>query len=578
MKKINKNRVLFFIFNLILGLNMSFPALALEEDSIPENVVSIKEDSLSFSEKGELQFQVDVADGYFSYLEKFKLEISDLQIKDLKFDPVVTFFDKTFNKNKKGVRNLTPASAKYTIQKSADLKSGDLLNVTLSYQACTPEYCLFPTTTEFKYTITKADAKLLGKNNSPGWLSGGIFYALIFVFFTGLLTSLTPCVYPLIPITLAVLGREKADTKLKGFSKSLIYVLGMASTYSGLGILAATSGFMFGSLLSNTYFVGFLGLILFLAALSMFDLFEIKAPAFLNKGGSGKKKSLLGIFISGAFSGLVVGPCVGPVLVGILSYVSTSGDVLKGFLFLFTFALGLGSLIIVLGTFSGLIDKLPKSGNWMVWVKKGLGFVFILMIAYFFAPLLDVRSLVLLMSFVFFVFSLLMVYKYKKNDSGATKLEKALFKALLFFSCVVAGLSLTLNNERFERLVGYSDSTYINSQWEIFSEEKLSQAKTNEEIVILDFYADWCAACKELKHITFADKRVLEYKKEGRKIRWLYFDATKPTKLLTQYKEKYKILGLPTILIFDSTGEQRADLTLTGFEGPEDFLKRLDKL
>jgi thiol:disulfide interchange protein DsbD len=306
----------------------------------------------------------------------------------------------------------------------------------------------------------------------------------------------------------------------------------------------------------------------------MFDVFEIKFPAFLEKFNNGQKKSMIGIFISGIFSGLVVGPCVGPVLVGILGYVSTSGDLIQGFIFLFTFALGLGSLIIVLGTFSSLIDKLPKSGSWMVWVKKALGLVFVLMIGYFLKPILGAQPFIIAMAFVFLLLSIVMLGHYKKTGS-ASSMEKALFRTVLVFSLLVGVSVYFMSSERFERLVGYNSSTYLNTEWDVFSEEKLALAKENGHVVVLDFYADWCAACKELKHITFSDERVLNY---SDKIKWLYFDSTKPSAKLAEYKEKYKIMGLPTILIFDQNGELRKDLTLTGFEGPEKFLNRLEKL
>ncbi|MGH1469294.1 MAG: cytochrome c biogenesis protein CcdA [Bdellovibrionales bacterium] len=556
----------------ILATAAAAPAFS-QTDEVPEDIVSLKAERVEFvgTEK-DIKFQVLVKEGFFAYLDKFSLEIDGREAENLSFDPVVTFFDKTFNKNKRGIKNSALGSAQ--LASATSYKAGDTISIKLGYQACTVEYCLFPTKVTYKQILSKEEARALSRLSSPDWLKGGLFYALLFIFFTGLLTSLTPCVYPLIPITLAVLGREKSDTKLNGFIKSSTYVLGMALTYALLGMLAATSGFMFGSLLSNIYFISILCFILFLAALSMLDVFEIKSPAFFNNFGSGKKKSLSGIFISGAFSGLVVGPCVGPVLVGILSYVSSSGDLFKGFLLLFVFALGLGSLIIVLGTFSNLIDRLPKSGGWMVWVKKVLGLVFVLMMGYFLKPILETQVFFIVMASVFMGLSSIMLWHYKKIGY-ASSMEKALFRTLLICSVLAGSSVYFMSSERFERLVGYNSSTYLNTHWDVFSEEKLTLAKKNGNVVILDFYADWCAACKELKHITFADKRVLDY---SAKIKWLYFDATKPSETLTEYKEKYQIMGLPTILFFDTDGELKKNMTLTGFEGPDKFLERLKKL
>lgn len=544
-----------------------------DSDQVPDNVVIVSNQLIEFIPPNKIQFQVQVHEGFFSYLDKFSLEIEGLKTSNLKFDPVVSFFDKTFQKNKEGLKNLASGKAEIQLSSTAlNFNADQDLKVKLNYQACTPEYCLFPTSYEFTQKITFENAKMLNQLKTPSWMNNGLLYSILFIFLAGLITSLTPCVYPLIPITIAVLGRQKADTKMKGFIKSLIYVLGLALTYSALGIIAATTGFMFGSLLSNIYFLAFLSFVLFIAALSMFDVLEIKSPQFLNKYNSGSQKSYLGIFISGAFSGLVVGPCVGPVLIGVLSYISTTRDIFTGFIFMFAFAMGLGSLIILLGTFSNLIDKIPKSGQWMNLVKKGLSFVFLLMIAYFLKPLLDIRSLVIVFSLILFIFSAVIVYKNIKNGPS---LELSIFKSLAMCALIVSILSFSLGTERFERFVGYSSSTYANTHWEVFTEENLKQAKENGQMVILDFYAEWCAACKELKHITFADPKVLKYSDN---IKWLYFDSTKSTPQLDVYKKRFSILGLPTVLFFNSKGELRSDLTLTGYEKPELFLERLKKL
>lgn len=561
------------ILSQIVFLNLISANQADNQQDVPENVVVVLDQTLSLKNLDELEFKVQVHEGFFSYLDKFSLEIEGLSITELKFDPIVTFFDKTFQKNKEGLKGIATGKAKVKITNlQSPFDESQKLNVKLNYQACTTEYCLFPQTYEYNHQLTADQSKFLNQLKSPKWMNNGFLYSLFFIFLAGLLTSLTPCVYPLIPITIAVLGRQKSDTKMKGFIKSTIYVLGLAFTYSILGVFAATSGFMFGSLLSNIYFLAFLSLVLFIAALSMFDVLEIKSPQFLNKYNTGNKNSYLGIFISGAFSGLVVGPCVGPVLIGVLSYISMTKDIFTGFGFMFAFALGLGSLIIVLGTFSSLIDKIPKSGQWMNVVKKSLSFVFLLMIAYFLKPILDIRTLFIVFSLILAIFSAIVIYK---NLNSGPSLELSIFKALCMFSLLVVLLSSLLNQERFERFVGYNSSTFANTQWEVFSEDKLLKAKENGQIVILDFYADWCPACKELKHKTFADPRVLNYSKN---IKWFYFDSTKPTAQLDIYKKKYSILGLPTILLFNTKGDLRSDLTLTGYEDAERFVERLKKL
>jgi thiol:disulfide interchange protein DsbD len=565
-------KIILIIFLQVLA---AFSALA---DEVPDDIVTIKDKSISLSTSEgdlELNFEIEVVEGFFAYQDKFEINIKDFSSLDVSIDPVVSFFDKTFQKTKKGVRNqarfkvLTAFSAKQ-IPKTIDVE--------LVYQACTPEYCLFPTKTTLTHDLTDSEKADLKASLGPGWLKKGLFLSILFVFLAGFLTSLTPCVYPMLPITIAVLGANKSTSRLDGFVKSLTYVLGMALTYASLGMFAASTGFMFGSLLSNSYFLGFLSILLFLGALSMFDAFEIQTPAFLRNriGVSQKSTSYVALFVTGLFSGLMVGPCVGPVLVGILGYVSQTGSLVMGFSLLFSFALGLGSLILVLGTFSDLMDKIPRSGNWMNWVKKLLGLIFLGLIAYFLTPVLSFKLLIAIVFLTLLVFSLILLVKNRSKSSIYLKpIELAVHRSVVIFSALAILVSFSLSNERLERLIGYSSETFANTHWDVFSEEKLEAAKANGQYVVLDFYAEWCAACRELKHETFSKPEISNF---SPKIKWMYFDSTKNTEKLKELKKKYNILGLPTILFFNSDGALRDDIRLTGFEGPELFLERLKKL
>lgn len=560
-------------------LLLLLPLVVFAEEEVPEDIVTIKENSIELTEIDgavELTLKLNVKDGFFAYIDKFELDLDNFSAEIITLDPIVTFFDKTFNKNKKGVRIHANLRAKLVSKPDSEINNLSQLTLDLTYQACTEEYCLFPTHTKLKHQLSTEEQKIIQSTQKPSWLKGGWFLGLLFVFMAGFFTSLTPCVYPMLPITIAVLGANKSGSHFKGFIKSSIYVLGMAVTYSLLGVFAATTGFMFGSLLSNSYFLLALGLVLFVGALSMFDVFELKTPSFienrLSKGS--KKSSYVGLFISGAFSGLIVGPCVGPVLVGVLGYVSQTQDMLLGFSLLFSFALGLGALIILMGTFSNLLEKLPRSGTWMIAVKKLMGLTFLVLIIYFIRPLLQIRDLTIITSVIFALFGLILILRQKKNSHTGI-LESSIYKSIFIFGLLLAISSSFLSHERFERFFGYSGSTFANTHWDIYTDEKLALANTNDQYVVLDFYADWCAACRELKHKTFSKDEVSKY---SDKIKWLYFDSTKSGNKLAELKKKYNIVGLPTILFFDQNGVLKKELTLTGFEEPELFVKRLDKL
>jgi thiol:disulfide interchange protein DsbD len=176
------------------------------------------------------------------------------------------------------------------------------------------------------------------------------FLAFLFVFAIGLLTSLTPCIYPMIPITIAVLGKEAhARSRWQNILVSICYVLGIGVTFSALGVFAASTGALFGSFMSSAWVLGFVCLVFFAMSLSMFGLFEIQAPQFLRDGilSHLHLHGYLGAFVSGLLAGVVASPCVGPVLVGVLTFVAQTQSLWLGFWLLFTYALGMGVLFLV---------------------------------------------------------------------------------------------------------------------------------------------------------------------------------------------------------------------------------------
>ena len=206
------------------------------------------------------------------------------------------------------------------------------------------------------------------------------FLAFVAVFAAGALVSFTPCVYPVIPLTLGVIGARSAGGRWKGFILSLVYVLGMALTYAALGLFASLTGKLFGQVGSNPFTYFFVANVCLLMGLSMLGVFAFPQVSLAGKGAA--NGGLFGIFLVGIVSGLIVGPCTAPVLAAILVYVAAKHDVLYGFLLLFTFGYGVGFLLILLGTFTGLIASLPKSGAWLERVKQAFGWILILSAEY----------------------------------------------------------------------------------------------------------------------------------------------------------------------------------------------------
>ena len=212
----------------------------------------------------------------------------------------------------------------------------------------------------------------------------GFLIPLLTSYGGGLLTSLTPCFYPLIPLLIAYVGGRGERSKGRAFALSLFFVLGLSVTYSALGAIASLTGTMFGQIQSSPWTYLIVGNIILLLALSMLDVYEIRLPQFLQaKGKKQRKKGFFGAFLLGLTSGFIAAPCTAPVLGVILTYVASQQNVLFGTLLLFVYSLGMGTLLLILGTFTGLLVSLPKSGKWMVIIKKGLGWLMLIMAEYF---------------------------------------------------------------------------------------------------------------------------------------------------------------------------------------------------
>jgi thiol:disulfide interchange protein DsbD len=216
------------------------------------------------------------------------------------------------------------------------------------------------------------------------YLHGSSILAYAVVYLGGVFISFTPCVYPVAPITVAFIGAHGSGSKMRGLMLSVIYVLGMSVTYASLAAIAAFTGMLFGQIQTNpwTYFI--VANICILMGLSMLEVFvlPVRVPGFMTKVRP-EKKGIVSSFFVGALSGLVMGPCTAPVLAVLLSYVAKSQNVIFGISLLFVFALGMGTLLIILGTFAGLLTSLPKSGMWMKRISHISGWILLAMGEYF---------------------------------------------------------------------------------------------------------------------------------------------------------------------------------------------------
>jgi len=400
--------------------------------------------------------------------------------------------------------------------------------------------------------------------------SKGLALTLVFVFLSGLLLNTTPCVYPIIPITIGFFvnqgstGEGKPNLR-RTFSMAAMYVLGMAITYSVLGVIASLSKGLFGAALQNPIVLIALAAVMIALALSMFGVYEFKLPESLNRFANSSTQSTSGIFgalVMGLTMGIVAAPCIGPFVLALLVFVGEKGDPVYGFFMFFVLALGLGLPYLVLGTFSGAIKALPRSGLWMVTVRKVFGLVLVGMALYFLMPLMGERT-----TWVFIVFFALSAIYLILWEAGRTKPKQFAWVLRVVGVAAAAVAVMMALPKKIEAEIA----------WQPYTEQALAQARKDGRGVIIDTFADWCIPCKELDKLTFTDHTV---RSEAERFVTLKLDLTSsdPNSEAGRARTRFGIRGVPTVLFLDNTGRELADLRLEGFEKPSAFLGRMKQV
>jgi thioredoxin:protein disulfide reductase len=448
------------------------------------------------------------------------------------------------------------------------------LSGTVEYQPCNDKQCLAPASVPFFVSVavtTAASASAAGgvaaapPPPSSNDLSGKVAallserrwaVALPLIFLLGLALNLTPCVYPVIPITVGFFGGQSAEGR-KPIRLAVLYVLGLCMTYSLLGVAAALSGKLFGSALQSPWVMGGVAFVLVLLALSMFGLYEIHPPQFLMKRGTAQTGAG-GALAMGAMVGIVAAPCIGPVILALLTFVAASQDAALGFVLFFVMSLGLGLPYLFLAAFSGGISRLPRAGMWMVEVKKIFGVVLLAMAAYFLKSVVPGMAGLWLLPGVLLAGGAYVLAT--SGGSGATRTIR--------FVQIGAGLLLLA----FAYILAPRPKPAAEVRLAFMPYDAARIAQIGRPAMV-DFAADWCIPCHELEDITFSDPRVREQLS-----RYALFKADMTrgeAPEVQRLAEKFNILGVPTVIFLDASGKERPDLRLVGFEGPDDFLARL---
>jgi thiol:disulfide interchange protein DsbD len=422
---------------------------------------------------------------------------------------------------------------------------------------------------------------------------GGNFWLIIAFFFgAGLLLSLTPCVFPMIPILSGIIvGRGHKITHSHAFFLSLAYVLGMAITYAAAGVVAGFSGSLISNALQTPWVLGSFAAVFVLLSFSMFGFYELQLPSALQSKLSTTSNRLHGghlggVFVMGALSAIIMGPCVAAPLAGALLYIGQTHDAVLGGVALFVMALGMGAPLLLIGSSAGVL--LPKAGAWMEAVKQFFGVMLLALAIWIIQPLLPISVQMLLWAalLVSSAIYLRALDAIPHNGSGWHKLLKGigLFALLLGAAYLIGALSGArdilrplgnMGGGNIGRSETFASSGLQFSRVKDANEldQRMSQASKSGKIVMLDFYADWCISCKEMERFTFSDPEVNAKLKSAL---LLQADVTANNEADQLLLKRYGLFGPPGILFFDTQGKELGDFRVTGYQDTALFLKTLN--
>ncbi len=398
---------------------------------------------------------------------------------------------------------------------------------------------------------------------APGFLYGwAMIWTLLSIFAGGMALNLTPCVYPLIPVTISYFGGRSDRRQLVGHG--LCYIGGLSVTNSVLGVVAALTGGMMGAILQNPLVLTFVAAILILLSTSLFGLWEIRLPGGLMQAATKTYAGYLGTVFMGLTMGIVAAPCIGPFVLGLLTWVASMGSPWLGFIVFFTLSLGLGLPLFFLAIFSGNLSRLPRSGEWMLWVRKLMGWVLVGMAVYFIRPVLPKLAGTLLSAMVALAAGLHLAwvdrtktgfraFEWIKTTAG---IAAVVIATILIWNWIILGPGIT---------------------WNVYSAQLLAESKKDSRPVIIDFSADWCSPCRKLDTATFHHPDVV--KQAERHFTLIKVDVSRGGNPVNErLLKKYSVKGVPTVVFLNAQGQERIDLRLVDYMPPDHFLNHIAEL
>ncbi|MDH4055708.1 MAG: protein-disulfide reductase DsbD, partial [Gammaproteobacteria bacterium] len=478
------------------------------------------------------------------------------------------------------------------------------LDIELNYQGCKVDgICYLPVSKTLTVSLPEATATTdLSQLPDPGqpvseqarlsqiitgssiWVAAGLF------FLAGLGLAFTPCVLPMVPILSGIIAGEGDNvTPMRGFMLALSYVMGMAIVYTGAGIAAAALGLQLQATFNQPWILILFASLFVILALGMFGAYDLQMPSSIQSrlssvSGNQKSGTVIGAFVMGALSSLIVTACVAPALIAALTVIAQTGDMLRGGSALFAMSLGMGAPLLVVGAAQGKL--LPKAGGWMIAVKNAFGFMMLGLAIWMLSRILPGTVTMLFWAVLIFMAGVFMggLTTLGVEATGRQKFGKGFgFLAIIYGVILLLG-AMTGGSNPLQPLASVNlggGSAVVEAEHELpFQriksvddlDREIAAATQNGKSAMLDFYADWCVSCKEMEAYTFVDKDVQAALSTTV---WLQADVTANDAADKALLDRFGVFGPPTIIFFGPDGEQRHGYEVVGYMKAPDFAEHV---
>lgn len=551
-------------------------------DGQPEFLHPDKAFKMSVTNIGEKKILIDwqIEKGYYLYMGMFEFSTDRENVKIINAQmPDGTKKVDEFFGNVDVYYNSTRAELTFD-----DINKNT--NLIIKYQGCADAGLCYPPIKKVisldKYSSEEALFLKTSSSNDQFYITEqlntqSIILNIFLFLLAGLLLSFTPCVFPMIPILTGIIVGQGPDiSRKKSFLLSLTYVLTMAFTYAIAGTIIAASGINIQASLQSPYVIGALTALFVILALSMFNFITIQMPQYfqnilINKSNNNKSGSYVGVGIMGSLSALIVGPCVTAPLIGALVYIASTNNYIIGATALFSLGIGMGLPLLILGTSASELMK--KIGPYLEFVNKLFGILFLVVAVWLVERILSIH----MAAFIWASLAAFIAWLFYRSSAQGYIIRNTLnVISILLVSYSLLQIYGLRVNDNFEPTSSFIEEK--NSQ--IFVKLKsttdlFDSIKNTKNITMVDLWADWCVACKELDKYTFSDQRVRQLLTN---INIIKFDVTENNDDHSKFLSDSQIYGPPALMFFDNKGDEIKSARIVGFIDADSFLDRLDEL